>query len=272
MKYYLYNPRANNGRKPDVNGAELKDATRLDYKKFFGSLAEEDEVVLIGGDGTLNYLINHVDTDKLKNKISIIGNGSGNDFLNDINSSSGRETEVNKYLKGLPTVTVKGRTCRFINNMGFGIDGYVSEKADAERRKKRGKQINYTKIALKGLFYDFKPCSVLLEVDGRRYRFKDVWLAPTMKGRFYGGGMMIAPDQDRLSDHLTVVICTCRSRLRVLKMFPTIFKGEHIRNTKMIKVFTGKRIRVKFSRPCAAQIDGETVSSVTEYTAESAAR
>ena len=36
----------------------------------------------------------------------------------------------------------------------------------------------------------------------------------------------------------------------------------------MTTVITGKKVHVKFSRPCAAQIDGETVLNVTEYQAE----
>ena len=49
--------------------------------------------------------------------------------------------------------------------------------------------------------------------------------------------------------------------------FPSIFKGEHVKKTDIVSIFTGNDIRVKFSRPCAAQIDGETVLNVTEYKA-----
>ena len=62
MKYYLYNPLANNGIKSHIpEGAQLIDASKTDYTEFFAGLKEDDEVVLIGGDGTINYLINHVD-------------------------------------------------------------------------------------------------------------------------------------------------------------------------------------------------------------------
>ena len=103
MKYYLYNPLANNGIRLDVPGAELLDATKTDYPSFFADLAAEDEVVLIGGDGTINHLINAVDCEKLKNKVYLLGNGSGNDFLNDIGEKPGKEILLNPYLKNLPT-------------------------------------------------------------------------------------------------------------------------------------------------------------------------
>ncbi len=88
-----------------------------------------------------------------------------------------------------------------------------------------------------------------------------------MKGRFYGGGMNMAPDQDRLSDKLSVVVYRSASKLKALIAFPSIFKGEHIQKKNMVSVFTGNEISVSFSRPCAAQIDGETVLNVTEYKA-----
>ena len=266
MKYYLNNPLAHTGIPADLPGVDLMDATTVDYPSFFAGLAPEDEVVLIGGDGTINYLINHVDEETLlSHTIYLYGNGSGNDFLNDIGQPPGQEILLTPYLKGLPTVTVNGRERKFINNMGFGLDGYVSRGTDLAREKDPHKKLNYTGIALKGLLYDFKPFHVWLQIDGVEHEFDNVWLAPSMKGRFYGGGMMMAPAQDRLTDHLSVVICTCRSRLRLLTAFPSIFKGTHVKYTKMIKSFTGRHIHVRFSGSCAAMVDGETIPDVTEY-------
>ena len=51
--------------------------------------------------------------------------------------------------------------------------------------------------------------------------------------------------------------------------FPSIFKGEHV-NKKMVDIIVGKEINVKFDRPVALQIDGETVLNVSEYTVRSA--
>ena len=59
MKYYLYNSLANNGIKPEVKaGVELVDAVGIDYPEYLKNLAPEDEVVLVGGDGTINYFVN----------------------------------------------------------------------------------------------------------------------------------------------------------------------------------------------------------------------
>ena len=90
MKYYLYNSLANNGIKPEVApGTELIDAVGIDYSEYLKSLAPEDELVLIGGDGTLNYFINAVKGTEIRNNIYLLGSGTGNDFLKDIDRQPG---------------------------------------------------------------------------------------------------------------------------------------------------------------------------------------
>ena len=89
-----------------------------------------------------------------------------------------------------------------------------------------------------------------------------------MKGRYCGGGMMLAPWQDRFSGRLSVVLYMSRSKIRSLIKFPSIFDGKHVKYTKMVRVIEGRKVHVRFSEPCAVQIDGETILDVTEYWAE----
>lgn len=64
--------------------------------------------------------------------------------------------------------------------------------------------------------FHFKPRHVSIEVDSQKYEFDNIWLAPTMNGRYYGGGMNIAPNQDRLQDKLSVVVYMSKSKLKAL--------------------------------------------------------
>lgn len=283
MTYHvLFNPLAGNGAGAEeakalkMDGAELQfhDVTKLDgYAAFLRSIAPEDGVILTGGDGTLNRFVNEVDVAGVPNEILYYAVGTGNDFLNDLGKKVGEPPfSIKKYLCDLPTVTVKGKTSRFLNGIGYGIDGYCCEVGD-ELRRKSDKPVNYAAIAIKGLLFHFKPANAVVTVDGKEYRFKKVWLAPTMNGRFYGGGMMIAPRQDRLNAERTVTVSVLfgSGKLKTLIVFPSIFKGEHVRHTEMSKTITGHEVTVKFDRPTALQIDGETVRGVTEYSVSSKA-
>ena len=268
MKYYLYNPLANNGIKPSIDLEKAINIVGLDYKKFFDELKPEDEVVLVGGDGTISHLIMELPDYEYKNNVYLLANGTGNDFMNDIEAPLDKEVLLNEYLKNLPTVRVNGITRKFINNMGFGIDGYCCEEADKIKAVTPNKKIDYTAIAIKGLLFKFKPRHVKLTIDGKTYEYDNAWLAPTMKGRFYGGGMMVAPGQDRKTDKLTVVVYACKSKLKSLITFPSIFEGKHVEKKDMVHVFTGNKVHVEYDSPCAAQIDGDTVLNVLEYDAE----
>ena len=177
---------------------------------------------------------------------------------------------IKKYLVNLPTVTIDGKVSKFINGVGYGIDGYCCEEADRIKATGSTKEINYTGIAIKGLLFKFKPANAVVTIDGERHEFKKVWLAPMMNGRCYGGGMMPTPSQDRLNpEHtLSVLVWSGSGKISTLMNFPNIFKGEHLKKTKMCKIFTGKEIVVEFDKPIAAQIDGETVLNVTKCVAK----
>ena len=87
-----------------------------------------------------------------------------------------------------------------------------------------------------------------------------------MNGRCYGGGMLATPNQNRLyNDTVTTMAMYGAGKLKTLMAFPSIFKGEHIKYTNIVESFKCKEVTVKFDRPTALQIDGETYLGVTEY-------
>ena len=279
--YVLYNPLANNGRSEESIRKLLEtievEHVLCDMTKGYGSIIDEmgaeDMLVICGGDGTLNRFINETDGKEIEGDILYFASGSGNDFAHDIGLFR-EETPVSikKYLTGLPEVEVKGKTYKFINGIGYGIDGYCCEEGDRIRAEKPGEKVDYTAIAIKGLLGKFKPKNAKITVDGEEYSFKKVWLAPAMHGRYYGGGMNVTPNQDRLNPERTVSVGMFygKGRIKTLIVFPKIFKGEHVKHTEMFETLVGREVTVEFDRPCALQIDGETVKNVTSYTVKSA--
>ena len=276
--YVIYNPLAGNGKaKEDAQllqmlldeELEYYDMTRItNYAAFISGMEKEDYLVIVGGDGTLNRFVNDTDGMEIAHEILYFPTGIGNDFAKDMGMGENPHP-ITAYLKDLPTVEVNGKRYRFINGVGFGIDGYCCEVGD-ELRKIPGKKVNYTGIAIKGLLFHFAPRNATVTVDGKEYAYKKVWIAPTMHGKFYGGGMIPTPKQDRDSGKLSLMLFHGAGRLRTLCVFPSIFKGEHIKHTKMVAVHTGKEITVEFDRPTPLQIDGETILGVTKYTAYAA--
>lgn len=287
--YILYNPAAGNSdttrmtRLQEKECAECLNIQCIDnYKTFFASLSPDDKIIILGGDGTLMRFANATYEIDYENEIYYLPYGTGNDFYRDAAELLGMPYDlgedsmpikVNQFLKPLPEVTIDGNTYKFINGVGFGIDGYCCEMGD-KKKAESDKPVNYTAIAIKGLLFDYKPCGATVTVDGVSHRYERVWIAPTMNGRFYGGGMNAAPEQNRLSEDgkLTLMLFHDSSKLATLMLFPKIFTGDHVKNTKITAIHTGYEITVKFDAPQSLQIDGETFLNVTEYKAVSKAR
>ncbi len=274
----LYKPYSNNRRglqtakeaEAFLTGEDIfEDITKItDIVRYISEVPAEDKLILVGGDGTINHLANDLKGTVPEKEILYFAAGTGNDFRADLApSENDKFISLNKYLSDLPKVTVNGKTSYFINGIGYGIDGYCCEIGD-KLRAASDKPVNYAGIAIKGLLFHFKPRNATITVDGVEKTYKHVWLAPTMKGRFYGGGMMVAPAQDRLDPEkkVSTVVMYGSGKLKTLIVFPNIFKGRHISHTEMVEVMTGHNVTVRFDTPCALQIDGETVLNVSEYT------
>lgn len=157
----------------------------------------------------------------------------------------------------------------FLNGIGFGLDGYCCEVGDQLREK--NKRPNYTAIAIKGLLHDYKPTCATVTVDGVMHRYDRTWIAATMHGRFYGGGMMPAPEQKRsglveADGQVSFVTIHGAGRPRTLCATPSLFTGTHLKYKSMAEVIRGSSITVTFDRPTALQIDGETILNVQSYT------
>ena len=279
----LYNPLSSTGKGEEkariLNEKLGTDSTVVfqslldipDKRQFLNELEPDVIPVITGGDGTLSRFVNSLGGNPTRD-IYYYPAGTGNDFLNDLNKTGDTDPFLlNLYITDLPHIHFNGESHVFINGVGYGIDGYVCEEGERIRQK-TGKPINYTGTAVKGLLGAYKQNRAVVTVDGKTMEFDHVWMTPTMLGRFFGGGMMCAPGQDRLNPDGTVslMVMRCRSKFRTLLLFPSIFKGKHVKAMQIVSVFKGHDIRVRFDRPTALQIDGEVFSGVTEYTVTTA--
>ena len=279
MKYYiLFNPLSGNESCEKQMESLAIDTTAKTvyynilendgYKNLFLNVSPQDRIIICGGDGTLNRFVNEIDDLEVKNEILYFGTGSGNDFLHDLGiHTTTKPIVINDYIKNLPVVNIKGKDYRFLNGIGIGIDGFVCAEGN-RLRAKNNKKINYTWVALKALLWQYKPLNAKVTIDGITKQYKKVWLVPSMKGKFFGGGMKIAPMQNRFSENgeITSIVAHDLSRFRILWIFPKIFKGTHVKYTKYLDIKKCHEIKVEFDRPCDLQIDGEPINDVKEYT------
>lgn len=280
MTYLIYNPLANNMTgevlkdealeylKDKFSDLEVVNGYDLDISKFVESVLPTDNIILVGGDGTLNIFANYVYNKGFKNNFYIFRSGTGNDFCNDVAQDNNEKLiRLNEYLEKLPKLTVNGKERYYLNCAGLGIDGLICEKMNAIKSKGK-KKANYTWVSFKCLMKQYKKSSARVIVDGVESSYKHVWIATTMHGRYFGGGMPLTPEQNRNDHDLSFVLFSCKSRIKTIFIFLQIFKAKHVKFTKNVHITKAKKVEVYFSNPCVLQIDGETISDVTSYTVE----
>lgn len=248
MKIILFNPLSNNGKSIKTLNKFLKrcdkyevvDITNTDLMLYDFN---DNDIVIIGGDGTLHTLLNILKERNIMNNIYLYKGGSGNDFSRDFKENY---INITKYIKHTPNCNKK----YFLTSTGFGVDGEVCLNVSMDKKS------NYYKVAVKTI-KKFKRFDLKLTIDNKEYYFKNVWFATVMNGCYFGGGMKLSPKSNRLDDQLEVVVIHKIGVFKLLSLFPTIFLGKHILFKKAVFTGKGKVIQLESNVPQVVQSDGE---------------
>ena len=234
----------------------------LEIERMFERLMPEDRLVVVGGDGTLHYFVNYINTIEVKNEIYYIPNGTGNDFYKSIKKEIHKP--VNKYLLNLPTVEFNDQKIFFLNGCGTGLDGYVCSLVNDSPKK--GK-LSFFKCTYKG-FRKYKRTDITVTVDGKDYEFKRVFLASIMNGSVEGGGMKMTPKALRLDEYIDICVIHKLSKFSLILCFPLIYLGWHRIKRKAVTILRGKEISIKCNEGLYMQVDGEDFKDIKEIYAK----
>ncbi len=228
-------------------------------------------IVVLGGDGTLNEVINGID-DFDQILLGYIPSGSSNDLARSLGIPKDPIKALENVLKptrfkyldyGVMTFCDKQEKARkFCCSSGIGYDANVCVEVQASSMKKRfnrfgaGKLV-YLIIALKQLF-TIKQMDATVIVDGiKKDTFKKVFLVSHMIHKYEGGGLKMAPDADPTDGKLCICLVHGLSHIRALMMLPTLVIGKHV-NFKGIDSFQCSTIEIISNREAAVHVDGET--------------
>lgn len=213
----------------------------------------ENELIVIGGDGTLHEVLNGI-VDPTKCRIGLIPSGTGNDFAEKANISFDTETAVKNILDGQAKETdyleVGGVRC--MNVAGFGIDVDVLERC--KRGRMKGK-IKYLLSLIQSLFC-FKGIAIEMHVDGEKKDYK-VLIAAVCNGAQFGGGIKICPNADIEDGKMNVIVVDdIKGVFKIIGAFMVLMRGGILEYPKTTS-FLCEEIRFVPQKPCTVQLDGE---------------
>jgi len=275
----IYNPHAGSGRArgllPEVT-AYVKykglDATIIctEYSGHAVEIAAQaklddfEAIIASGGDGTQFEVLNGYYQNSGANKppIGLIPNGTGNAFMKELNllrTDWKKAIDIialnQKRLIDVGRFISEDKTYYFLNIVGMG---FVTEIAEASVPLKWMGNTAYTVATLLKLV-SLKSQKITIELDGKIMQ-RDGVFVEVANSTYTGTSFYIAPEAEIDDGLLDVIILNKISRLRLLRLFTSIFDGTHI-NYPEIEYIKAKKIKVIEEKSGRLIPDGEILGS-----------
>lgn len=249
MKYYIYNPLARNGTGIDnTDTSAYYDCTNNNQMSNLESkLNKDDTITIIGGDGTLNYLLNNYSY--LHNfNLELFANGSGNDFARSLKDDSYYYTLNNEF--------------SFVNTFGIGFDAVICNNVNNSTKKNK---LSYLIEAYKGI-KKYKPFSLEIKYNNKIHKYNNVWLCSLQNGNYFGGGINIANKANIKDEHIDLCIAHDLNRLGVLFLLLFVKLGLVHYFKKYFFTIKTKDILIFNNKNRLVQLDGDTKYINTDIT------
>jgi len=283
--FVIVNPNAGNGKgKKDWNRIQAifeRENIKISHK-FTGAKGDAIQItrdaiasgfrkiVSVGGDGTLNEIVNGVFTQEhcssLEITIGMIPVGTGNDWgrmfgipllyegsvkLISENKVMAHDIGLLKYYDG---TTEKKRY--FINIAGFGFEAVVVKKSNKQKDKGRSNPAVYFFNLLSSLV-TYSNASVNLTIDGYTTQ-ASVFSVNVGNGRYCGGGMRQTPDAMPDDGVFDVTVIKDMGRIEIIRNLKILYDGTILSHPK-VDGYRAKNIRVESEEELFAEADGESL-------------
>lgn len=267
MMEVIVNPQAGGGKGYKVwkRLNRWLDNKGIKYKTFFtkgpgdalvfASRVASEVVGVVGGDGTLNEVVNSLDPSI---KIWVVPGGSANDFALSLYGTQNFDVALSAFegkVKKVDVVEVhfNNNKRRFIESFGLGFSAEVARSFSKLRgffRKKFFYLVNIllTLIKRTECFLKILKGDVLYEGS--------FFMVEIGNGRSTGGGFNITPEADILDGKMDVCLIKRLPRWRVLAMLGKAKRGHHLHEPE-VNYFKTSVLKIEARETVPAHFDGE---------------
>lgn len=227
-------------------------------------------IVSLGGDGTHNEVVNGFFDGKCGCMVNpdavfgLISSGTGGDFrktvgLRNWQEAAGRLKGKKTRKVDLGRLTFKAHDGAekkriFLNIASFGAGGEVDEMVNSTT-KAFGGFVSFMAGSLRALI-TYKNKRVMVSIDGAKPKEAIINNVAVANGRFFGGGMMIAPQAEIDDGLFDIVTIGELSFLNVITNAPKIYKGTHLSHPKITHA-RGQVLEASSNERVLLDVDGE---------------
>lgn len=216
------------------------DATKIAKKYRFS----QNIIYSVGGDGTLNEVVNGIVGSK--NRLAVIPCGSGNDFYKTLD-------KIDDELPLIDVGKVNGKY--FINIVSIGIDAEIADNVSKMKKIKIPTSQIYN-ASIVYTFFKYKFKNIEVEIDSNNARRGKCTILTVCNGSVYGGGYKIAPEASLNDGYFDVYFVDKLPKLSIPYLIALLLKGKHESHKKVHKS-KATRIKFKCHYDLVCNVDGE---------------
>lgn len=237
----------------EIVGTDAEHARRLiDEAVAVGA----DALVIAGGDGVISLALQALARSDIP--LGIIPAGTGNDHAREYglprDPVAAADVVADGWVETVDLGHIHGQNTEkwFGTVMAAGFDSLVSDRTNRMRWPHGRMRYNLAMIAE---LSKLRLLPFRLVLDGEREIVADLTLAAFGNTKSYGGGMLICPTADHADGLLDITMVHSASRTKLVRLFPTVFKGKHI-HLDEVRTDRAKTVTVE-SPGINAYADGE---------------
>jgi diacylglycerol kinase (ATP) len=237
---------------PEDLAAKARDAAK----------AGRERILVLGGDGTFQVLLNAV-ADHPEIILGVIPAGGGNDLAASLGLPRDPLRAAALLLDGEPCSmdvvrvrTAEGGERLYTGGGGVGLDAEAARHANGAFRNLRGR-LRYLLAMVRALF-GFHSVHVRIAISGTEPRSLEATalLVAVLNTPSYGAGVCLAPNAKTDDGRLDLVLLDDLSVIEILALLPALAARGELR-TSRVRRFSITRVRIETDTPRWFQGDGE---------------
>ena len=230
-------------------------------------------LIVVGGDGTLNEALNGLLADGAgldpDVHLGFLPQGTGGDFRRTLGLAVSPAEAIGAIWRGRTRRIDVGRAT-FVGNDGetahryfanvasFGMSGLISKLInEASWSKRLGGSVAFYLATVRGMI-GYRNRHVGFTVDGRAEELLLTNTGAVCNGRYFGGGMNIAPMAEPDDGILDIVVLGDFGMWDLIKDMPRLYRGTHLELDE-VTVLGGRRLRAASANEVRLEVDGEPV-------------
>ena len=229
-----------------------------------------DEILILGGDGTLSEAINGImrsnltAEQKAKIQVGLMPRGTGNDWGRYWNLTKNHKESLRRFFEGeghpidIGCVTYWRNNIEhhryFINSVGFGVDPLCCQKAERLKYYIGSHHVNYL-FGLIGAIVQHKAQHMILTVDGKEAVNDLLFTMNVGNGPFSGGGIKQNPEADPQDGVFHTMFIKKPTFKQILAALPKLYNGR-LTELPFVYPICGAEIEINYRKHILIEADG----------------